>query len=62
MRSHPRPCFAQVPLKKIKHLIAEKDAVVSAPKVTREKGIKNEPYNDPAQNCAPAGFWGSFHT
>jgi len=61
MRSHSRPHFAQVPLKKIEHLIAEKNAVIKARKVTREKGVKHEPYIDPAQTSAPASLWGSFH-
>jgi hypothetical protein len=61
MRSHPRPRFAQVPLKKIEHLIAEKKAVVSARKVTRQKGTKVEPYNDPARISQPTSMWGSFH-
>jgi hypothetical protein len=61
MRSHPRLHFAQVPLEKIEHLIAEKNVVVAARKVTREKGTKIDPYHNHAHS-KPTSMWGSFHS
>lgn len=77
MRSHPKPRFAQVPLKEIRHLLSEKDAVATARRVTREKttkakpidpalgrekATKHEPYIDPAISSKPTSMWGSFHS
>lgn len=62
MRKPPKPRFAKIPLKKIEHLMVERNAVVIPRKVTRDKGAKLEPYHSHAVSSKPTGFWGSFHS